>query len=61
MLVGSLADCLGVYVSSLKSTQVEYESLKHEIQRFLEKEELLNSQLDEVKTLRVSIFDMRIG
>lgn len=39
-------------VSSLRSTQVEFESSKHEIQRLQDEVSGLNSQLEEVVTLR---------
>lgn len=39
-------------VSALKSSQVEFESLKHEIRRLQEEMELLNIQLEEVTNLK---------
>lgn len=39
-------------VSVLKSSQVEFESLKHEIRRFQEDVELLNSQVEELANLK---------
>ncbi|GJQ66605.1 BicD [Trypoxylus dichotomus] len=39
-------------VSALKSSQVEFESLKHEIRRLHEEMELLNSQVEELSNLK---------
>lgn len=39
-------------VSVLKSSQVEFESLKHEIRRFQEEVDLLNSQVEELANLK---------
>lgn len=39
-------------VSALKSSQVEFESLKHEIRRLQEEMELLNIQLEEITNLK---------
>lgn len=39
-------------VSALKSSQVEFESLKHEIRRLQEELELLNSQVEELTNLK---------
>ncbi|MCL4134397.1 UNVERIFIED_CONTAM: hypothetical protein GTU68_025594, partial [Idotea baltica] len=39
-------------ISSLKSSQVEFEGLKHEIRRLEEEVEVLNSQVEELKNLK---------
>lgn len=44
--------CLQKQVSALEKSQVDYESLKHEIRRWQEEVELLNSQVEELSNLK---------